>query len=152
VLLDHVVVVQQPLTRGPDVLAAVGGGGEPRVGILQNSAGAVETRQERSPAPAGARDGQPLLRGQGLSPLTEVLGPEQLAADRPREQIFAGVRATSDETGEEAARIQRRDGVSLGVLAGGSASWSSRASWGSRRGSGNSAGWNRSAGALMSTV
>jgi len=147
-----VVVVQQPLTRGPDVLAAVGGGGEPLVGILQNPAGAIETRQERSPPPPGTCAGQALLRGQGLRPLTEVLGAEQLAADRPREQIFACVRATSDKTGEEAARIQRRDGVSLGVLAGGSAPWSSQAGRSSRRGSGNSAGWNRSAGALMSTV
>jgi hypothetical protein len=152
VLLDHVVVVQQPLTGGPDVLAAVGGGGEPRVGILQNSAGAVETRQERSPPPPGTRDGQTLLRGQGLRPLTEMLGAEQLAADRAREQIFACVRTTSDETGEESARIQRRDGVSLGVLAGGSPPWSSQAGRSPRRGSGDSAGWNRTAGALMSTV
>jgi hypothetical protein len=97
VFLDDVVVVQQPLTRGADVFAAVGGGGEPRVGILQNPAGAVETRQERSPPPPGARAGQALLRGQGLGPLAEVLGAEQLAADWTGEQIFAGVRTTSQE-------------------------------------------------------
>jgi hypothetical protein len=98
VLLDDVVVVQQPLTRGADVLAAVGGGGEPRVGIFQNPAGAVEARQERGSPPAGRRATQALLRGQGLRPLAEVLGAEQLAADRSREQIFACVRTTSEET------------------------------------------------------
>jgi hypothetical protein len=97
VFLDHVVVVQQPLTRGADVLAAVGGGGEPRVGIRQNPAGAVETRQERCPPPSRLRASQALLRGQGLGPLTEVLGAEQLAADGTGEEIFAGVRTTSQE-------------------------------------------------------
>jgi hypothetical protein len=140
VFLDDVVVVQQPLARGTDVLAGVGRGGEPRVGIPQNPAGAVEARQERSPPPpATLGAGQALLRGQGLGPLTEVFGTQQLAADRPREQIFACLRTTRDETGEEAARIQRRDGGTLWVLAGGSAPGNSR-DWSSRRGSGVSAG------------
>jgi hypothetical protein len=152
VLLDDVVVVQQPLSRGPDVLAAVGRGGEARLGILQNPAGVIETRQERRPPPAGTRVGQALLRGQGLRPLTEMLGAEQFAADRPRERSFPCVRTTSDETGEEAVWTQERDGVNLGVRAGGSAPGNSGAGWSSVRGSGGTAGCRRSARALMRAV
>jgi hypothetical protein len=149
-----VVVVQQPLTRGPDVLAAVGGGGEPGVGILQDPAGAVETLQQGSPpppSPGGA--GQALLRRQGLGPLTEMLGAEQLAANRAREQIFACVRTTSEETGEEAARIQRRDSANLGMLADWSAPRSSSRGGGSSgHGTGGAAEYRTAAGALIRAV
>jgi hypothetical protein len=78
-----------------------------------------------------------------------VLGTQQLTSDRPGEQILTGVLAADDQTGKEAARTQRRDGESLGVLAGGSARRSSPTCWSSRRGSGGSMGSRGSAGALM---
>ncbi|MFL5517933.1 MAG: hypothetical protein ACJ8DJ_17375 [Gemmatimonadales bacterium] len=153
VFLDDMVVVQQPLTGRTDVPPTGGRGGEPRVGIFQNPAGAVEACQQGSPPPAGAGGaGQALLRGQGLGSLTEMFGTEQLAADRAGEEVFPPVPATSDETGEEAGRTQGRDGGSLWMLPGGSRPGSSRAGGSSRSGSDGSAGCSKWGGALMSTV
>jgi hypothetical protein len=87
VLLDHVVVVEQPFARGADVEPAVGAGGEPVVGVLQDGARAGEPGEERGPpSPPGGR--QPLAGGEVLRPLGEVLGPEQLAADRAGEEVL----------------------------------------------------------------
>jgi hypothetical protein len=123
-------VVEQPLAGGADVDAAigtaVGGRGKPRVRVLQDVAGTGEAGQERG-APPAAPGGQALPRGEGLRALTEVLGPQQLAADGAGEKVLPGRGAARDKAGEKAGRLQRRDGEGLGRREGqrgpGSVSW-----------------------------
>jgi len=112
VLLQHVVVVEQPLTGGADVfgLAPIRGG-EPGVGILEDLAGAVETG-EKWCLPPSPSSGRQALTGRDLpGPLGQALGAEQLAPDRPGEPILAGIRPEQgSEEGEGAARAQRNGG------------------------------------------
>jgi len=117
VLLHDVEVVEQPLAGGADVGAMVRGRSQPRMGVLEDAAGAVEAGEERG-APPPARGGDALLRGEVLRALTEVLGAQQLAADGAGEKVFAGRRAARDEIGEKAGRLQRRDGEGSGRRAG----------------------------------
>ena len=84
-LLDDVVVVEQPLAGGADVDAAIGGGGEPGLRIVQDPAGPVQPGEQRG-TPAGGPGGEPLALGQVLRALGQVLRAEQLAADRSREE------------------------------------------------------------------
>jgi len=113
VLLHDVVVVQQPLAGGADVGAPIGSRGEARVRVLEDAAGAVEAGEEWG-APAGAPGDEALPDGQILRALAQALGAQQLAADRARQEVFAGARAAREEAGEDAGRLQRRDGEGLG--------------------------------------
>ena len=63
VLLDDVVVVQQPLARGADVRAAIGRGREPGVGRFQDLAGAVQPVEQRGAAPSAFAPVQALFGG-----------------------------------------------------------------------------------------
>jgi hypothetical protein len=109
VLLDDVVVVEQPLAGGADIEAAVGGGGEPRLRIVQDAAGPVQAGEEWG-APAGGPEGEPLALGQLLRALAQVLRAQQLAADGPGEKGLARVRAAREDTVEESGRSQRGNG------------------------------------------
>ena len=97
-LLDHVVVVEQPLAGGANVGYAVAigvgvaHGGEPAMGVFQDAAGIVEPSEERSTARLLPYS-QSLARGHLLSPLRQVLGTEQLAANGAGEAVLAGIRA-----------------------------------------------------------
>jgi hypothetical protein len=110
VLLHHVVVVQQPFTGGAHVFGPIRGG-EPVVGLLEDLAGAVETREKRRLAPSPS-SGRQALTGRDLpGPLGQALGAEQLAADGPGEPILAGVSPEQgSEEGEGATRAQRNGG------------------------------------------
>ncbi len=108
-LLDDVVVVEQPLARGADVDAAVGGGGEAGLGIVQDAAGSIQSGEERG-TPAGGPRGESLALRQVLRALGQVLGAEQLAADGPGEEALGRVRAAGEDTGEESGRSQRGNG------------------------------------------
>ncbi len=118
VLLHHVIVVQQPLAGGADVGAAIGGGGELGVRVIQGAAGVVEPGEERRAPPVRRHLREPLPRGHVLGPLGQVLGAEQLAADRAGQQIVADVGARSESAGEGAANVQRIDGEGLGSRVG----------------------------------
>ena len=77
------------------------------------SPGAVEAVEERGP-PAGAFPPvQPLPRGEGMGPLAQMLGAEQLATDRAGEQVLAGVGTAWDEAGSDPGRLERSDGEDL---------------------------------------
>jgi hypothetical protein len=121
VLLQHVVVVEQPLTRGPDVFGpAPIRGGEPVVGILEDLAGAVETGEKWCLPPRPSSGRQPLTGGELPGPLGQALGAEQLAADGPGKPILAGIGPQPGrEEGEGLAGAQG-DGRDLkgGVFAG----------------------------------
>jgi hypothetical protein len=103
VLLHHVVVVEQPFTGGADVFGSIRGG-EPVVGLLEDLAGAVETREQWGLPPGPPSDSQALTGGDLLGPLGQALGAEQLAPDWPGEPILAGIGPQQGrEEGEGAA-------------------------------------------------
>jgi hypothetical protein len=104
-----VVVVEQPFAGGADIDAAVGGGGEAGLRIVQDAAGPVQPGEERR-APAGGPGGEALALGQVLRALGQVLGAEQLAADGSREEGLGCVREAGEDTGEESGRSQRGNG------------------------------------------
>ncbi len=110
-ILDHVVVVEQPFSGGPHVRAPVGGGREPGVGAFEDSPGAVEAVEEGGPPARAPAPVEPLAGGQSLGPLGQMLGAEQIATDRPREQVFAGVGAAGNEAGDESGRLELSDGA-----------------------------------------
>jgi len=109
-----VVVVQQPLAGGAYTGPAVGGGGQLVVGVLQDPAGLLQPDQQRG-APAGALPaGEPLSGGDDLGPFGQVLGAEQLTANRAGEQVLAGIGLEErTEDGKGAARVERDGGASL---------------------------------------
>ena len=111
-LLHDVVVVEQPITGRADVAAAVGGGGQPGLRILQDAARPVQPGEERR-APACGAGGQPLALRQLLGALRQVLGAEQLAADGPSEEGLGCVRAAGEDTEEKSSRSQRGNGGPL---------------------------------------
>jgi hypothetical protein len=116
VVLDHVVVVEQPFPRGADVLALVGGGGEPGVRGLEDPPGAVEAVEEGCPPAGSPPPVQSLLGREGVGPLGQMLGAQQLATDRPREEILAGVGTAGYETGDESRRLELCDGADPGRM------------------------------------
>jgi hypothetical protein len=94
VLLDHVVVVEQPLAGRSDIRHAiairvcVADLGEPAMSVLQDATRVVEAREERSAACLSAH-AQPLTRRHLLRSLGQVLGTEQLAANGAGEAVLA---------------------------------------------------------------
>jgi hypothetical protein len=60
VILDHVVVVEQPFAGGADVGPPVGGGGKPGVRGLEDPPGAVEAVEQWGPAARALPPVQPL--------------------------------------------------------------------------------------------
>ncbi|MBA3318490.1 MAG: hypothetical protein H0T50_10425 [Gemmatimonadales bacterium] len=107
------IVVEQPLPGGAHVQLLVGGVGQPEAGVLQDAPGPVEAVEQRG-LPAGAlAPVEPLLRGESVGPFGQVLRAQQLAPDRPGEQVLAGVGTAGDETGGQSGCYERSDGVDL---------------------------------------
>jgi mannose-6-phosphate isomerase-like protein (cupin superfamily) len=101
VLLDDVEVVEQPVARRADVDFLVGRGGQPRVGVIEDQPGAVETGEERgATAPAMVAAAEPLAGRDVPGAVDQVLDAEQLAANRAREQLVAGFAASLKEAGQ----------------------------------------------------
>jgi pimeloyl-ACP methyl ester carboxylesterase len=89
------------------------------VRLLEDAPGAVQAVEEGGPPPWAFPPVQPLTRGEGLGPLTQMLGAEQLATDGTGEPILAGIGPTAcDETRGEPGRLERGDGDDLGWLTG----------------------------------
>jgi hypothetical protein len=86
VLLHHVRIVQQPFSGGTDVDVVVGGGRQAVVRVLEDPAGLVQA-DEQAGAAAGGLGDDPLSARQGAGPVAQVLGAEQLAADRAGEKL-----------------------------------------------------------------
>jgi hypothetical protein len=106
VLLDDVEVVEQPLARRSDVGVAVGGVGEPGVGVVEDAPRVVEAREQARAGPPAR--GEALLAGDGARALAQVLGAEQLAADGAREQVLRRSVSPEEQAGEEAGRRDRK--------------------------------------------
>ena len=121
VFLDYMEVVEQPFSGRPDVEIGCGGDGESGVGIVQDAPGVIEPAEQRRTAAPRSGPGEALAGGDGASAIAEVLDPEQLAADRTRQQLLAGLAAVLKESGKESAWRCRRDGGNLGK-------WTARAS------------------------
>ena len=88
-LLDHVEVVEQPLAGRPDVVVPLLGGGEPVVGVGEDPAGLVESREQVVTGPGGPR-GEPLPLREGPRALGQALGAQQLAPDRAGDELVEG--------------------------------------------------------------
>jgi hypothetical protein len=114
VVLHHVIVVEQPFAGGADVQAPVGGGAEARVGALEDAPGAVEAVEERRPPAGPFSPVEPLPRREGMGPLAQMLGAEQLATDGTGEQVLASIGTAWDDAGSEPGRLERSDGADLG--------------------------------------
>jgi hypothetical protein len=71
------------------------------VRVLQDAPGAVEAVEERGPSAGAFPPVQPLPRGEGVGPLAQVFGAEQLATDRSGEEILPGIGTAWGEAGTE---------------------------------------------------
>ena len=94
VLLHDVVVVEQPLSRRPDVGL---GRSQPGVGAGQDGLRAIQPGQQGCPPPLAAT-GDPPLAGEGAGPLGQMLGPQQLAPKRYGDQLLPFPGRWPDET------------------------------------------------------
>jgi hypothetical protein len=87
-LLDDVIVVEQPFAGRSDIGSLVGRGRQARVRAFEETAGSVEPGQKRGAA-AGLRGGQSLAPGDFAGALGQVLRPQELAVDRAGEEVLA---------------------------------------------------------------
>jgi hypothetical protein len=115
VLLDHMVVVQQPLAGGTYADTAVCRGVEPGIGVLQDLPVLLQSDQQWRPAwPASGRE--PLRHGHHLGPFGQVLGAEQLAPNRAGQEILSGIGPEErSEDGKGPAQIERDGGSRCGM-------------------------------------
>jgi hypothetical protein len=115
VLLDDVKVVEEPFTRRADVELLIGGGGEPRVSLVEKAARVVEPGEQgrMTTTPAGSCDA--LGSGDGTSPIGEVLRSEQLTANRARQQLFGGAPTAGEQPGKESWGSPSCDDEDLGM-------------------------------------
>ena len=121
VLLDHVDVVQQPLAGRADVVIALGRRGQPVVGIGHDPPGLVEPIQQATPRARGAR-GEALCLRHRSGAVRQVLGTEELAPDRPGDELVegwtdggpaktAGQDGTEGGSGDGGSRLRGSDSV-----------------------------------------
>ncbi|HUQ15710.1 MAG TPA: hypothetical protein VM094_06615 [Gemmatimonadales bacterium] len=82
--------------------------------LLEDAPGAVQAVEKRGPPPGALSPVQPLPRGEGVGPLAQMFGAEQLATDGAGEQILPGVGTAWDEAGSKPGRLERSDGETLG--------------------------------------
>jgi hypothetical protein len=71
------------------------------VRVLEDAPGAVQAVEERRPAAGALSPVQPLARREGVGPLAQMLGAEQLATDGAGEQILPGIGTAWGEAGAE---------------------------------------------------
>jgi hypothetical protein len=101
-------IVEQPVAGRPDIHFAVSGGGELGVSGIEDATRVIESRQQARSA-AAPPDRQSLAPRDRARPFSEVLGTQQLTADRPGEQLIRRLGATREETGKEGRRRYRSD-------------------------------------------
>jgi hypothetical protein len=81
------------------------------MGFLEDPAGPVQPGEEGGLASGSSPGGQALAECDGLGPLRQAFGAEQLAPDGAGKAVLAGVRSElGGEEGEGAARAQRNGG------------------------------------------
>jgi hypothetical protein len=97
VLLNHVIVVEEPLSRGADIYFVGSGIRELSVRIVEQPPRVIEADQERGVRAAAPGARETLTGGDGAGAIGEVLGAEELTADRSGEELFACVGAALEE-------------------------------------------------------
>ena len=97
-------VVEQPLAGGTDIDLVVGGRRQAAVRVLEDPAGLVQPDEQAGAASGGPGD-DALGARQGAGSVAEVLGAEQLAADRAGEKLV-GRRGGSGKQTRQARRGQ----------------------------------------------
>ncbi len=90
-LLHHVVVVEQPLARRPDVRSRRRRAHQPRVRVGQHLPGDVEPAEQPRLARSLRERADDLRASQAPRALGEAVGAEQLALDRTREEVLRGL-------------------------------------------------------------
>ena len=119
VLLDDVVVVEQPVARRSHFAAAVRRIEQSAMGAGENAPRTVQPREQRGlPAPPS---GEPLRLGEGLRPLGQALGAEEVTANRAGQHRLVRVRPAAKESRYGAGKFEGGDGDALGGV-----SWRSR--------------------------
>jgi len=110
VLFDDVEVVQEPLAGRPDVQLAVGGNREARPDVGQDRTGLAESIEEPGAPAWPATKGHPLRGREGASPLSQVFGAKEVAAERTGEKLVRALGRTAEQTLE----CRRYDHTGLG--------------------------------------
>jgi hypothetical protein len=82
VLLDDVVVLEQPRPRRTDVNAGDRPCAEPDVGVLEDAPRGLQTREESRTTKRSVRIRERLRAGEVAGALAESIGPQQLAPER----------------------------------------------------------------------
>ena len=94
-------VVQQPFAGRAYVDIAIGSFCEPGVNVIQDLTGLIEPCEQSGPT-RRATSLKNLLSGRDrLGPFREMLGAQQLAADRTGEQLIGSAGTAGAEAGQE---------------------------------------------------
>ena len=102
VLLDHVGVVQKPFPGRAHVDAAASPCGEPLVRVVEDPSRVTEAKEERAlpRSPCGGCD--TLVAGDRARAIGELIGSQELAAQRAREEVVPACAESDEESGEAA--------------------------------------------------
>jgi hypothetical protein len=111
VFLNHVEVVQQPLSGGAHIDLASGAGHEPLVGVIQDATGLIQPREEPGATAFGSLQRNPLPSGHRPGSIGELFGTQELAPDRASEEIVGALGRELKMSGEEARQRQRRNSM-----------------------------------------
>ena len=113
VLLNDVIVVEQPVAGGADVAPGIGRGQQPAMGIGEDASGGIEAREERGAPPAALRE--PLRFRERPRALGESFGAEQVTADRAGQDGLVRIRPAAEQAGDGAGKLEGGDGAGLGT-------------------------------------
>jgi hypothetical protein len=110
VLLNDVEVVEKPVPGGADIGVVAGGACQPVVCVVEDALRSLEPREQRGAALAAPFDELLPSRVRPRA-LREMFGAEQLAANRPGQQLLPSLRRGGEVVGQEArcARAGDRD-------------------------------------------
>ncbi len=112
------IVVEQPIPRGTDVLSPIGSLGQPGVSVLENTVRSAEAGEQRRAAPGPTRLPDALLARLGLGPVSQVFGAQQFPADRSGEQFLTGAQSGGNQPREKAPETawgRERGGLGWGT-------------------------------------
>ena len=97
-------VVEEPFPGGADVQIPVDGVGEAGVRVVEDATCLVEPGEQGRVAAFLSRASQALGGGDRAGAIAEMLGAEQVTADRAGEQLLASITVALEEPGEESER------------------------------------------------
>ena len=101
-LLNDVIVVQEPLTRGAHLDATADARGEPRVRVVEEQSGVTESEEERALPRSASSWGETLALGDRPRAVCELIRSQELATQRAGEEVLSSGDASSEEPREAA--------------------------------------------------